>query len=105
MEILCRAAEVCAYGEENVSIIPKDGDCFVRTYSGGIVRLKAVISASGFEGKKALTEVADGAAVKLTMFSGEGIIKVNSPYPAVIAEAAESGFARVERGIEIIYRG
>ena len=45
------------------------------------------------------------AADKLMMFSGEGVIKVSSPYPAVIADAAESGFARVERDIEIIYRG
>lgn len=105
MEILCRAAGVYAYGAGNVSIIPKNGGGFVRSYSGGIVKLKAVISASGFEGKKALTESTDRAADKLMMFSGEGVIKVCSPYPAVIAEAAESGLARVERDIEIIYRG
>lgn len=50
-------------------------------------------------------EILCRAADKLMMFSGEGVIKVSSPYPAVIAEAAESGFARVERDIEIIYRG
>lgn len=105
MEILCRAAGVYAYGAGNVSIIPKNGGGFVRTYAGGIVKLKAVISASGFEGKKALMEMADKAADKLMKFSGEGVIKVNCPYPAVVAEALENSFARVERGIEIIYRG
>lgn len=105
MEILCRAAGANAYGTGKVNIIPKGGSGFVKIYGGGIIRLKAVISASGFEGKRALAEMADLAADRLMKFSGEGIIKVVSPYPAVIAEAPESGFARVERGIEIIYRG
>lgn len=105
MEVLCGAAGVSAYGAGNVSIIPKGGGGFVRSYKGGIVKFGAIVSASGFEGRKKLIEITDTAAEKLMRFSGEGIIRVYSPYPTEIAEAAESGFVRVQRSIEVIYRG
>ncbi len=84
MEILCRAAGVYAYGEGNVSIIPRNGGGFVRTYSGGIVKLKAVISASGFEGKKTLAESADRAADKLMMFSGRALSRYVPHIPLLL---------------------
>ncbi|MGN1105233.1 MAG: hypothetical protein ACI4RH_01180 [Huintestinicola sp.] len=105
MEVLCRAAEVGAYGSGEVTILPKSGGGFVKLYDGGIVKIKAVISASGVMGRRELLKLTDGAAGRLAAFSGEGIIKVCSPFPAVIAEVRENGFIRIERDIEIIYRG
>lgn len=105
LEVLCRAAEVGAYGSGEVTILPKGNGGFVKLYDGGIVRTKAVISASGFGGRRELLRLADGASEKLADFSGEGIIKMISPFPAVIAAAEENGFIRIEKEIEIIYRG
>ena len=103
--MLCGAAGVGAYGSGEVTILPKSGGGFMKLYDGGIVKVKAVISASGFTGRRELLNMADSAADKLMGFSGEGIIKISSPFPAVIAAAKENGFIRIEKDIEIIYRG
>lgn len=105
MEVLCRAAEVGAYGSGEVTVLPKSGGGFVKLYDGGIVKAKAVISASGFGGRREILKLADKAAERLAGFSGEGIIKISSPFPAVIARAEENGFIRIEKDIEVIYRG
>lgn len=105
IRILCEAAGASAYGSGEISINPKGGGDFMKLYKGGIARTKAVISASGFCGRKRLLELCDDAAEKLIAFSGEGIIKISSPFPAVIARAEENGFIRIERDIDIIYRG
>lgn len=105
LEVLCGAAGVGAYGSGEVTILPKEGGGFIKLYDGGIVKAKAVISASGFGGRKELLRLADEAAERLSVFSGEGIIKVSSHFPAVIAKAEENGFIRIEKDIEIIYRG
>ena len=105
MRLLCSAAGAGAYGSGEISVIPKGGGDFVKLYGGGIVRTKAVISASGFDGRKKLLELVDSAAKKLSDFSGNGIIRICSPYPAVIVRAEDNGFIRIEKDIEIIYRG
>lgn len=105
LEVLCRAAEVGAYGSGKVTILPKSGGGFVKLYDGGIVKVKAVISASGFGGRRELLRLADLASERLAAFSGEGIIKVSSSFPAIIAKAEENGFIRIEKDIEVIYRG
>ncbi|MCI7768409.1 MAG: hypothetical protein MSJ26_10600 [Oscillospiraceae bacterium] len=105
IRILADAAEAGAYGSGEVSVCPKGGGDFLKLYKGGIARTKAVISASGFGGRKKLLELTDSAAKKLSDFSGEGIIRICSPFPAVIARAEENGFIRIERDIEIIFRG
>ncbi|MDD6992340.1 MAG: hypothetical protein PUI48_11030 [Oscillospiraceae bacterium] len=105
LEVLCRVAEVGAYGSGEVTILPKGSGGFMKLYDGGIVKVKAVISASGFGGRRALLRMADLASERLAGFSGEGIIKISSPFPAVIAKAEESGFIRIEKDIEVIYRG
>ncbi|MGN0637710.1 MAG: hypothetical protein ACI4J0_05020 [Huintestinicola sp.] len=105
LEVLCSAADMGAYGAGDVTVIPKGDGGFVKLYEGGIVRTKAVISASGFGGRRELLGLADGAAESLCAFSGEGIIKICSPFPAVITEAKENGFIRIEKEIEVIYRG
>lgn len=105
LELLCRVADTGALGAGDISIIPKGEGGFVKLYDGGIVKIKAVISASGLGGRKELLRLIDSASKKLTDFSGEGIIRIISPYPAVIARAEENGFIRIEKEIEIIYRG
>lgn len=105
LEVLCRAAEAGAYGSGEVTILPKGSGGFMKLYDGGIVKVKAVISASGFIGRRELLRLADGVSEKLAGFSGEGIIKISSPFPAVIAKAEENGFIRIEKDIEVIYRG
>lgn len=105
LEILCSVADVGAYGAGDVTVLPKGDGGFVKLYEGGIVRTKAVISASGFGGRRELLKMADDAAGRLTAFSGEGIIRISSPFPAVIAGAEENGFVRIEKEIEVIYRG
>ncbi len=105
MRLLCGIAGSGAYGSGGVSVSPKGDGSFIKLYRGGIVRTKAVVSASGFGGRKELICLADNAANRLSAFSGEGVIRIFSPYPAVIAEAKDNGFIRIEREIEIIYRG
>ena len=105
MELLCSAAGVGAYGAGDVSLSPKAGGDFMKIYGGNIVRCKAVISASGFGGRKDLIRLADSAVKRVMDISGGDIIKVSAPFPAVIARAEKNGFIRVERDIEIIYRG
>lgn len=104
-EILCNAAGTGAYGSGEISLSPTGGGRFKRLFEGSIVMVKAVISASGKCGRKKLIELADNAAARLTAFSGEGIIRISAPCPAVITEAWDNGYIRIEREIEIIYRG
>lgn len=105
MELLCEAAGAGAYGEGAVSVSPKEGCGFVKTYGGGISKIRAVVSAEGYSGRKALLELADKAAGKVCGFSGQGVISVCSPYPAVLTESSEDGFMRFERKLDIIYEG
>ena len=105
MRVICEAAGTGAYGSGEVSVIPKGGGDFIRLYGGGIIKTKAVISASGFSGRKKLIGLADDAAKRLSALSGNGIIRICSHFPAVIARAEENGFIRIEKDIEIIYRG
>lgn len=105
MEIICAAAGAGAYGAGEVSISPKEGCGFVKTYSGGISKIRAVITAGGYGGRTALLELADRAAGLLCGFSGQGVISVSAPYPAVMTESAEDGYMRFERKIDIIYEG
>lgn len=46
LEVLCRAAEVGAYGSGEVTILPKGSGGFMKLYDGGIVKVKAVTFSS-----------------------------------------------------------
>ena len=103
MRVLCGAADTAAYGVGRVSIAIKGGEGFVRLYKGGIARVKAVISASGGSRGEVIA-MTDEIAGKLTAFSGEGVIKISAPFPAVLEKADKNGDVRFCREIEVIYR-
>lgn len=103
MRVLCGAADTAAYGVGRVSIAIKGGEGFVRLYKGGIARVKGVISASGGSRGEVIA-MTDEIAGKLTAFSGEGVIKISAPFPAILEKADNNGGVRFCREIEVIYR-
>ncbi|MBP1546139.1 MAG: hypothetical protein J6A37_06025 [Oscillospiraceae bacterium] len=103
MRVLCGAADTAAYGVGRVSLNIRSGEGFVRLYKGGIARVKAVISASGGSRGEVIA-MTDEITGKLTAFSGEGVIKISAPFPAVLEKADKNGDVRFCREIEVIYR-
>ena len=103
MRVLCNAADTAAYGVGRASIAIKCGEGFVRFYKGGIARVKAVISASGGSRGEVIA-MTDEIVGKLTAFSGEGVIKIIAPFPAILEKADKNGDVRFCREIEVIYR-